>query len=311
VIAWNRILRAGEAGSQQRLPPDRNDEYAFYQLLLGSWPPELSAQNLDPGRMEVFRLRLEGAMTKAMREAKVNTSWAAPNLVYEDAVLTFIRSALDTTRKNSFLASFLSFQESIATAGMGNSLIQSVLKFTLPGVPDIYQGAELWDFSFVDPDNRRPVDYDIRSEMLSDMRREAQRLSENYLSALATNWRDGQIKLFLAFELLKLRQRQPRIFQEGSYEPLAVSGAGADRICAFARNAQDETIVVAALLYPGRSSQEDIGATKLSTPPAIKARSWVELFSRRQIEVSDDSFAARELFALLPVAVLTPNNGSS
>src|SRR3569623_1285394 len=170
VALWSRMLRARSAGNPDAAPPDRNDKYAFYQLLLGAWPAQLSAGQLDPEEVDAFRKRIEGAITKAMREAKVHTTWAAPNAAYEAAVLEFIRYALDTSRTNPFLESFSAFQQRVATFGALNSLIQVVLKFTAPGVPDLYQGAELWDFSMVDPDNRSPVDFELRRKLLSQIR---------------------------------------------------------------------------------------------------------------------------------------------
>jgi (1->4)-alpha-D-glucan 1-alpha-D-glucosylmutase len=204
--------------------PDRNDEYVFYQLLLGAWPAELSGGNSDSAGVDAFRQRIEGAMVKAMREAKVHTTWATPNSAYEDAVLSFIRYALDTSRANAFLDSFSAFQARVAPFGVRNSLVQAVLKLTLPGVPDIYQGAELWDFSMVDPDNRRPVDYAARRHL-----RDAQAGGGENLSVLLEQWQDGAIKLRLTSDLLKLRQRSPGLFRNGSYDALnARAGGGPD-----------------------------------------------------------------------------------
>jgi (1->4)-alpha-D-glucan 1-alpha-D-glucosylmutase len=129
VGVWSRILRARNSGSGDNAPPERNDEYAFYQLLLGAWPPELSTgEPPDPAETDAFRMRLEGAMVKAMREAKVHTTWAAPDAAYEDAVLAFIRHALDASRTNPFLESFASFEARLAPLGMRNSLVQAVFE---------------------------------------------------------------------------------------------------------------------------------------------------------------------------------------
>jgi (1->4)-alpha-D-glucan 1-alpha-D-glucosylmutase len=306
VIQWSRILRAGTAGSPEELPPDRNDEYAFYQMLLGSWPPDIAINNADAVRMDAFRLRLEGAMTKAMREAKIHTTWAAPNAAYEDAVITFIRSALDTTRKNAFLESFAAFQDEIATAGMYNSLIQTVLKLTLPGVPDFYQGSELWELNFVDPDNRRPVDYERRKQLLRGISQDRDRRLWDHLNAQSTEWRDGSVKLRLMFELLQLRKRQSSLFQDGSYEPLSASGAAADRICAFVRKTQSAMLVVVILLYTGRNSLQDVATTTVALPSETSKRIWIDLFSQREMAAPKDSIAAADLFALAPVAILSP-----
>ena len=167
VNAWSRTLRARRGDVEGTAPPERNDEYLFYQMLLGAWPAELTGIGLpDAEQAGAFAERLEGAMVKSLREAKLHTTWAAPNLAYEEAMLGFVRDALDMSRPNAFLEAFLPFQERVARLGVRNSLVQAALKLTLPGMPDIYQGAELWDLSLVDPDNRRPVDYGLRARLL-------------------------------------------------------------------------------------------------------------------------------------------------
>jgi (1->4)-alpha-D-glucan 1-alpha-D-glucosylmutase len=163
VQVWSRILRARRGDVEGTAPPDRNDEYLFYQLLLGAWPAELTGvESPDAEEVRFFGERIEGAMVKSMREAKLHSTWASPDTAYEEAMLGFVRDALDVSRSNAFLSVFLPFQERVARLGIRNSLVQTTLKLTLPGVPDIYQGAELWDLSLVDPDNRRSVDYNPR-----------------------------------------------------------------------------------------------------------------------------------------------------
>ncbi|MBA3517442.1 MAG: malto-oligosyltrehalose synthase, partial [Rhizobiales bacterium] len=194
VLLWSRMIRARSASSEGDAPPDRNEEYVFYQLVLGAWPPELAPGSLEAAGVDAFRVRIEGAMVKSMREAKVHTTWAAPNSAYEDAVLRFVRHALDASRTNPFLESLAGFQGRIAPLGIRNSIVQVVLKLTVPGVPDIYQGAELWDFSLVDPDNRRPVDYATRKKLLDAMDANG-RSGRPDLASLLETWRDGRIKL--------------------------------------------------------------------------------------------------------------------
>ena len=152
-----------------------------------------------------------------MKEAKVNTSWVQPNEQWDAAVAAFIEKILDPSPRNRFLESFLPVAEEVARAGAINSLSQVLLKLTSPGVPDIYQGNEIWDFSLVDPDNRRPVDYQQRREMLDGL---AGATPEELLG----NWRDGRIKLFLTHRLLTFRRENPELFREGSYVPLNVTG---------------------------------------------------------------------------------------
>jgi (1->4)-alpha-D-glucan 1-alpha-D-glucosylmutase len=300
VVTWSRILRARSAGSGNDAPPDRNDEYAFYQLLFGAWPSDQSTGELpDPAGMDGFRARLEGAMVKAMREAKIHTTWAAPDVGYENAVLAFIRYALDASRTNAFLESFATFQARLAPFGTRNSLVQTVLKLAAPGVPDIYQGAELWDFSLVDPDNRRPVDFARRRELLD------RPTGRDNLAELMENWHDGRIKLRIASELLRLRREHPDLFAFGSYAALNATGLAADRICAFARASKQTAIVVAAALFPRRASLEGWGDSAISLPPGDYGP-WVSLFDGQKITACVGAFATAELFRILPVAVLVP-----
>jgi (1->4)-alpha-D-glucan 1-alpha-D-glucosylmutase len=300
VAVWSRILRARDSGSGHSAPPERNDEYAFYQLLFGAWPPELATGGPpDPAETDAFRMRLEGAMVKAMREAKVHTTWVAPDAAYEDAVLAFIRYALDASRTNRFLESFASFATRFAPLGMRNSLVQAVLKLTVPGVPDIYQGAEIWDFSLVDPDNRRPVNFELRCELLD-------RLAEpNDLAELMDKWQDGRIKLRIVSDLLQLRRQYPDLFAAGSYAPLSATGLANERICAFARAGNQATIVVAASLYPVRASLEGWGESALPVPEGEGDR-WVNLLDSKKLRACAGAISAAELFQILRVAVLVP-----
>src|SRR5215469_10537466 len=169
VCAWSRLLRARRGDLEAAAPPARDDEYYFYQLLLGSWPPELSlkdsnGRNGDSGSMDRRILgdyveRLQGAMRKSIREARNHSGWIKPDISYETTVSGFIRDALNPERSEAFLSAFRAFEAEVARYGVQNSLVQVVLKLTSPGMPDVYQGSELWDLNLVDPDNRRPVDY--------------------------------------------------------------------------------------------------------------------------------------------------------
>src|SRR6185437_16001908 len=192
VDRWRRInrTRRREVGGMPAPSPD--DEYLLYQTLTGSWPLE----EPDEGALEAYRLRLEAYMLKAAREAKMRTSWAAANGDYEDALMQFIRAALERRDGNLFLADFCAFNRRIVRFGLLNGLSQTLLKLTAPGVPDIYQGNELWDFSLVDPDNRRPVDYAVRSRLLAGLAG-SPAADARTARALADDVTDPRCKLFL------------------------------------------------------------------------------------------------------------------
>jgi (1->4)-alpha-D-glucan 1-alpha-D-glucosylmutase len=305
VATWSRLLRAGESGSLTDMPPARNDEYAFYQLMLAAWPAELSHGAVPNAEdADAFRTRVEGAMVKTLREAKLHTTWAAPDAAYEEAVLQFVRNALDVSRSNPFLDAFTSFQSKVAAFGVHNSLVQTVLKLTVPGVPDIYQGADLWDFSLVDPDNRRPVDFVMREMLLAKSQTAA---SGEDFAALMENWHDGRIKLALAAALLALREKSPALFAEGSYDALTATGDAADRICAFVRQAGDAHMIVAVALYPSQGIGEAAFAGTVIGLPEENAGRWKNIFDGREIIAGDGGIAAADLFRALPVAVLIQN----
>ncbi len=235
---WRTLNRRWKARIEEGEAPDGNEEYLLYQILLGSWPLELFREMSEEARTD-YRERIQQYMAKAMKEAKLNTSWVQPNEQWDGAVAAFIEKILDPSPRNRFLESFLPLAEEVARAGAINALSQVLLKLTSPGVPDIYQGNEIWDFSLVDPDNRRPVDYARRQEMLSCL---AQATPEDLLG----NWRDGRIKLFLTQRLLTFRRENPELFRDGNYLSLNVSGEFADCCVAFARAAGGKSTVIFA-----------------------------------------------------------------
>jgi (1->4)-alpha-D-glucan 1-alpha-D-glucosylmutase len=221
--------------------PDRNEEYLLYQTLVGTWPL------CSPGDNEfaLFRTRIIEYMVKAMREAKVNTSWINPNIAHEDAVSKFINSVLTVSKHNIFFPDFEKFQQLTASSGMFNSLSQTLLKITSPGIPDIYQGNELWDFSLVDPDNRRTVDFSLRKKLLDGLLH-----AEATTGPLATaeevvaTRSDGRIKLYLTYKALVFRREHRALFESGNYHPLAVEGSRAEHVCAFERSLDDSSVLV-------------------------------------------------------------------
>src|SRR5207245_3239975 len=183
--------------------------------LLGTWPPGLAPDNAEG--MKNLAERIDAYMIKAVREGKQQSSWSNPNAAYEAALQRFVQTVLDATRTNPFISEFHLFIEPLARLGAIASLSQLVLKLTVPGVPDTYQGGELWDFSLVDPDNRRPVDWDTPRAILTE-------IAGASPAALRGSWQDGREKLFVTHRLLELRRSHPDLFAEGDYQPIEVEG---------------------------------------------------------------------------------------
>ena len=239
--AWRLALRHWRSANRNfkrrvdgRLVPTPNDEYFIYQTLLGVWPQG------KPDAKEITGLgvRLADYLIKAVREAKVHTSWISPNTAYEDAVLAFVDALVNSPVESSFMTDFLPFQRQVARMGMFNSLSQTLIKFTVPGVPDIYQGCELLDFSLVDPDNRRPVDFGVRRRMLDALQKLESKTSQQRsagVRALCDGLEDGRAKLLIVRSALELRKRWPDVFQKGKYLRLPIKGKHAVHLCAYAR----------------------------------------------------------------------------
>ncbi|NKC31996.1 malto-oligosyltrehalose synthase [Falsiroseomonas selenitidurans] len=274
VQGWSRLLRATHGAGA----PDRNDEYLLYQLMLGAWEGDAAA----------MLPRLEGTLTKSLREAKRHSNWAAPDAAYEEASLAFLHRALDS---RDFLGAFLPFQARIARLGLDTSLVQTALKLTLPGMPDTYQGAELWEFSLVDPDNRRPVDYARREAALADITTAMAQDRGAAIRALREDWRDGRLKLALTTTLLAHRAAQPALYAEGDYTPLAAP----ERLVAFARARGGQALRVVAARFPGEA---DWGGTRLDWPDAA----WQDLLTGRVLR-SRGGLDVAEALRDLPVAV--------
>jgi len=228
LLLWSRWNEGKKRKIGGRLIPDRNEEVLIYQTLLGAWP-------FDESEIPAFAERLANYMVKAVREAKVYTRWDRPNPVHESAVRDFVHSLLENTGENLFLGDFLSFQRKIAHYGALNSLSQLLLKIASPGVPDFYQGTELWDLSLVDPDNRRPVDFERRASLLNGMLNREDREVPQLVRELLSRTEDGRIKLFLTYKALSFRRRHRDLFLSGSYLPLPGSGGKKEHILAFAR----------------------------------------------------------------------------
>ncbi len=305
--------------------PHPDDELMLYQMLVGAWP--LNLQPNDAPGLKALAERLEQWQTKALREAKNASSWAQPNEAYEVACCGFLMRLLEPGQNNAFLPELTAWIKRIAAAGAVNGLTQTLLRLTVPGVPDLYQGTEFWDFSLVDPDNRRPVDYAARRAALaSDLPAQPE-----------IAWRDGQLKQRLIQQVLLARKASPHLFARGNHLPLSVTGEHTRHVIAFMREARsqaatdsdtaqakrsyqttdkhDHLIAVATLLplQLGSQSGEALaqtatwGATCIALPDGC-AQEWVDILTGKRIQVHDGSLRLEAVLHSLPVALLVPAN---
>jgi len=265
------------------------------QTLLGAWPFELLEDGSESA-LESFRQRMDEYARKALREAKRHTSWVNTNEAYEEATFNLLRRLLEP--ESEFLPAFRPLARRLAYLGMLTGLARTVLKCTLPGVPDVYQGTELWDLSLVDPDNRRPVDYGSRADALqngADVR------------ALLQSWPDGRIKQQVLARLLADRAAAPDFYAKADYQPLAADGPGASHILAFRRSYEDVNRIVAVPRLCGRffKGEGSIGSgpwqdTALSAPSGR----WRDVITGAEFDGGEKGLLVAELFAILPIAVL-------
>ncbi|GAB3181563.1 malto-oligosyltrehalose synthase [Telluribacter humicola] len=281
--------------------PDANDEYLIYQTILGALPM--------PGEDEdQFTERVQEYLQKALREAKRHSNWTTPNEEYEQATKDFARKLLD--QSNPFWKSFAPFHQKVADYGIVNSLSQVLLKFTCPGVPDVYQGTEYWDLSLVDPDNRRKVDYKKRQQWLDELDSQDSNQQEEVWQDLWQQRSNAKIKLWLTHILLNERKRNADVFAKGDYSPLEVSGKYKDNIMAFARTYQQTSYVVVVPLNIAQLCEQqgkdllelDWKDTRITLPKGI-ATEWQHLLLKTE-GTAEKELAVSGLFSILPIAVL-------
>ena len=291
---WKRSVNDAEA-------PDANEEYLLYQTLVGTWPMQPSGEPEETSTPEYVE-RLQTYMAKALNEAKINTSWIQPNEEWLAAMRDFIAKILETSLKAKFFPSFLPVAKEIARLGAINSLAQTLLKLTSPGVPDIYQGNEIWDFSLVDPDNRRPVDYKRRREMLAQ-------LAQTKPRELVDLWPDGRIKMFLTQRALQFRREHVDLFRRGGYLPLRASGTFAECCISFARELNGQWVVVIAPRLSSRIGFPPVGEkwkdTLVDLPEALVLDNAREIFTGRQFHHEGRRISASDAMSILPFAVYT------
>jgi (1->4)-alpha-D-glucan 1-alpha-D-glucosylmutase len=245
-------------------------------------------------------------MVKCLREAKVHSAWAAPDLGYEEDVLSFVAAALDPIRAGNFFASLLPFIRRLAELGACNTLVQAVLKLTLPGMPDIYQGSELWDLSLVDPDNRRPVDYTARMQALEEVEATLGHDRKGAIRKYIAEWQSGYFKLAAIATLLAYRRDHAALFQSGSYEPLTAVGSSSDQLLGFLRRNDNEFVLTAIARFPARLEAQGTGAEdSILLPEALHQVCWRDTLSGARYPAAS-RLRTHDLFALMPAAVLAP-----
>jgi len=263
-MEWNAASKVSVNGA---LAPSADEEILLYQTILGAWPNRAEEE-------AEFHDRLEEFVVKALREAKQSSSWIAPHEEYERAVQTFTQRILE--QKSAFLADFHEFQRRLAAAGARNGLSQLVLKIASPGVPDFYQGTEFWNFTLVDPDNRRPVDYRRRTALLEALRRREAEDRIGLIRELAANPRQDEMKLFVTYRGLDFRKSQRELFARGDYLPLETRGACAANVVAFARRLGDRWAVAAAPRWTANLT--DWADTEI-VPPAGAPHEWHDVLT--------------------------------
>ena len=305
---WRRLVQRARAVNRrfkQRIEeleaPDANEEYLLYQTLLGTWPVD-AAGNAEGSASPEYIERIQNYMHKALNEAKLNTSWIQPNEEWLHATREFVGKIMDGSAKNKFLPLLFPIVGEIAQLGAINSLTQTLLKLTSPGVPDIYRGNEIWDFSLVDPDNRRPVDYELRRQMLAALR-------DVQPEALLQTWPDGRIKMFLIYRLLQFRRQHVDLFQSGNYLPIHASGTLAECCVAFARELDGRWIAVITPRLSSRVGFPPIGDkwqdTIVDLPNGLALKNPSDLFTGNRIRVEDRRLSVGHALSILPFAVLT------
>ncbi len=323
IALWSRQNMSKKTLRDGTMMPSRNDEYLLYQTLVGSWPVDAGGTRQAAGGTQAAGItlpnlpadyveRIAGYMAKATREAKVQTSWINPNETYDAAVRDFVYGILDPRRSKRFLSSMDAFARQMAFFGRFNALSQQLIKLTAPGVPDIYQGSELWTDSLVDPDNRRPVDYALRRKTLADLRKrmagDRAKLAGELLECAA----DGRIKLYLTHLALQLRAEQPELFAAGDYLPLEATGAEIEHVIAFARRYGNQELITVTprlclLLTEGIATPplgEVWGDTVLTLPHATPEMRYRDLFTGAEFTPTAGALALSEILQRFPVALL-------
>ena len=305
---WRRFNQKEKRVAERTPVPTANEEILLYQTMIGAWP-------LQGDEVPAFRQRLQDYMIKATREAMVHTKWTVPNAAHEKALIDFVEAITDQSRDNEFLKDFLRFEKDIAYWGALNGLAQVLIKITFPGIPDVYQGSELWDLRLVDPDNRGPVDFARRMQMLDELKKK-QGCSPQCFRELLNHWEDGRIKLHVISRSLNFRAANADLFLHGDYIPLEARGENRDNLCIFARRTKDNWALVAVprlftqLVSPGQPPiGEDLWGNGAMVLPRKAPKQWRNVLTGEEIAAASSRGSSvlhlREVFKHFPVAMLS------
>lgn len=308
---WHRLNRARFGLVDEKVAPGRRDEYLFYQTLLGTWP------GTPPGDAcpEDYVERIAAYMLKAVREAKEWSTWTSPNAEYENQLQYFVREVLAGDAGRRFRQEIAPLALRLTHFGYLNSLAMTLARLTMPGVPDIYQGNEQWDFSLVDPDNRRPVDYGRRQGDLDALLQAVETGDlANLCANLLAHAPDGRVKQYLIWRALDLRRQQPELFSHGEYLPLTAEGDQAAHVCAYIRRAGDANVLVVLprLLHTLLDGRTDwpLGAQvwgQTAIPLAEdQPQSWRDLYSGARVRAVNGSLPSGQVLEYFPLALLVP-----
>jgi (1->4)-alpha-D-glucan 1-alpha-D-glucosylmutase len=313
VRQWQRINRRHAIVLEDgRRVPSGNEEYFFYQTVAGTWPIGLAAGKKHDEYVE----RIQKYMIKSGNEAKVNMSWINPDPAYAEALEKFVQQTLSReSLERGFPAALEQFLGPVAFFGAINSLAQTLLKLASPGVPDFYQGTELWDFSLVDPDNRRPVDYSLRKSCLRQLKRDSEegRSLSDLCRQLLDHWQDGRIKLWTIYRALKLRAQMPALFRDGSYQPLYAVGPLREHVVAFLREHEGSVALAVAPRFAyslmGAKTAAPLGSiwgsARLILPPSAR-RPLSNVFTGESVTPdAEGSILLRDLLCQFPIALLS------
>ena len=314
LVRWRRWNESQKHAVNGTLVPTANEEIMLYQTMLGAWP-------LQPEEMSKLKQRLQDYMIKATREAMVHTKWTVPNEKHEKAILDFISSIMKKGEENEFLADFLGFQKNIAFYGALNGLAQVLVKTAFPGVPDFYQGSELWDLRLVDPDNRGPVEFTKRIELLQELCGDRQAPPAD-IDELLTHWEDGRIKMFAVCKALGFRMANPALFTNGDYIPLQAAGNKKENVLAFARRLRNAWALTAVprlstkLVSVGQAPiGKEVWGTNMLLLPRNAPKDWSNVLTGEKLssqESEGESYLyLRDALRTFPVALLIAGSAHS